>query len=723
MAKNLFVNTTGLPIEKEMPSLIGMDLSGVGKEPLKLDIGKTISDFATKAQALKEQANATKLYNQLLDEEQAWKIENLSDPNAFANKERRTAITNSYNDLIERKKAIMMGARNGVSAKQYSTLEAQFKQQTYNSLFDLQTKMNSAFVQESVESLGIEKNALTIKCANTGNRDEIMQYQEMLGQCFEAEASLGIDNREQAIKTFMTIEENYMQRKIVDEIINNNTSAEYAKTDANGTPMLDTSGNYIIDTNKVLSAVTNQRNFLLSKESISGDAKRISKIYNISEDDAYNYIYNARDQFFKVKQNNINANLVQKAELEKLQMVELEAEINKKRTKATNDYQNDVNNGQPMTKTSESFGLSLTDDSYYDDYYFNKYTNGEFNNIIEMDKSKLWIPVTDNNTINSIAKKFSGAKDKTEVLGAVQDLKNIQTQKGVFNKFQLLQLQKNGGIPYGTLAATLGYVNEITPEEAIDIFVANQSAKLDTSNIPRDYSPAKFSFPFNFGDTDNLNKVLKNVDKYPEKFFNDEQLLEYRAKTEVSTKFDFIVQKYKDNSKTKSAINDLAKKINIMNTVNNTPMYQVDKTENSQFLKYGLDVIDNQTKKENARKLYKSGQGNKLFDVDLDGNIVSAFGYPNDATSLSTTDLDAYNEQLRDLLYSGKINFRQINNYGNGVIFRSQHNVDYFRNVILDMINKNKLNDIDTITSIPVILSDSDPKIQEYLEQIYNEME
>ena len=723
MAKNLFVNTTGLPIEKEMPSLIGMDLSGVGKEPLKLDIGKTISDFATKAQALKEQANATKLYNQLLDEEQAWKIENLSDPNAFANKERRTAITNSYNDLIERKKAIMMGARNGVSAKQYSTLEAQFKQQTYNSLFDLQTKMNSAFVQESVESLGIEKNALTIKCANTGNRDEIMQYQEMLGQCFEAEASLGIDNREQAIKTFMTIEENYMQRKIVDEIINNNTSAEYAKTDANGTPMLDTSGNYIIDTNKVLSAVTNQRNFLLSKESISGDAKRISKIYNISEDDAYNYIYNARDQFFKVKQNNINANLVQKAELEKLQMVELEAEINKKRTKATNDYQNDVNNGQPMTKTSESFGLSLTDDSYYDDYYFNKYTNGEFNNIIEMDKSKLWIPVTDNNTINSIAKKFSGAKDKTEVLGAVQDLKNIQTQKGVFNKFQLLQLQKNGGIPYGTLAATLGYVNEITPEEAIDIFVANQSTKLDTSNIPRDYSPAKFSFPFNFGDTDNLNKVLKNVDKYPEKFFNDEQLLEYRAKTEVSTKFDFIVQKYKDNSKTKSAINDLAKKINIMNTVNNTPMYQVDKTENSQFLKYGLDVIDNQTKKENARKLYKSGQGNKLFDVDLDGNIVSAFGYPNDATSLSTTDLDAYNEQLRDLLYSGKINFRQINNYGNGVIFRSQHNVDYFRNVILDMINKNKLNDIDTITSIPVILSDSDPKIQEYLEQIYNEME
>lgn len=723
MAKNLFVNTTGLPIEKEMPSLIGMDLSGVGKEPLKLNIGKTISEFANKAQALKEQANATKLYNQLLDEEQAWKIENLSDPNAFANKERRAAITNSYNDLIERKKAIMMGARNGVSAKQYSTLEAQFKQQTYNSLFDLQTKMNSAFVQESVESLGIEKNALTIKCANTGNRDEIMQYQEMLGQCFEAEASLGIDNREQAIKTFMTIEENYMQRKIVDEIINNNTSAEYAKTDANGTPMLDTSGNYIIDTNKVLSAVTNQRNFLLSKESISGDAKRISKIYNISEDDAYNYIYNARDQFFKVKQNNINANLAQKAELEKLQMVELEAEINKKRTKAINGYLNDVNNGQPMIKVSENFGLSLTEDSYYNDYYFEKYTNGKFKNIAEMNENRLWIPVTDNNTINSIAKKFSGAKDKTEVLGAVQDLKNIQTQKGVFNKFQLLQLQKNSGIPYGTLEATLGNINEITPEEAIDIFVANQSTGLDTKNIPRNYNPARFSFPFNFGDTDNLTKVLKNVDKYQEKFFDNKQLLEYRDKTEVNTKFDFIVQQYKDSSTTKSAIDDLAKKINIMNTVNDTPMYQVDKTENSQFLQYGLDAIDNQTKKENAVDLYKYGQGYKLFDVDLDGNIVSAFGYPNDVNNLSTTTLDAFNGRLRDLLYSGKIDFRQINNYGNGVIFRSKHNVDYFRNVILDMINKNKLNDIDTITSIPVILSDSDPKIQEYLEQIYNEME
>ena len=132
MAKNLFVNTTGLPIEKEMPSLIGMDLSGVGKEPLKLNIGKTISEFANKAQALKEQANATKLYNQLIDEEQAWKIEYLSDPNAFANKERRTEISKSYNSLIERKKAIIMGAKDTINSKQYSALENQFKQQTYN---------------------------------------------------------------------------------------------------------------------------------------------------------------------------------------------------------------------------------------------------------------------------------------------------------------------------------------------------------------------------------------------------------------------------------------------------------------------------------------------------------------------------------------------------------------------------------------------------------------
>lgn len=716
MAKNLFVNTTGLPIEKEMPSLIGMDLSGVGKEPLKLNIGKTISEFANKAQALKEQANATKLYNQLIDEEQAWKIEYLSDPNAFANKERRTEISKSYNSLIERKKAIIMGAKDTINSKQYSALENQFKQQTYNSLFDLQTKMNSAFVQESVESLGIEKNALVIKCANTGNRDEIMQYQQMLSECFNAEASLGIDNREQAIKTLMTIEDNYLQRKVVDEIINNTTSKEYAKTE-NGVPMLDSNGNYIIDTNKVLTAVTNQRNYLLSKAGITDDAKKIAKMYNMSEDEAYNYIYNARDQFFKVRQSNIQANLVQKGELERLQLVELEEEMNEKREKVATGITKDLNNNEPMTKAAENFGSYLNENAYFNSMYFSKYTNGDFNDIIEMNAKGMYVPVTLNSTIDKVSNNISNAKDKTEILGAVQELQNIQTTKGTYNKFQLIQIQNRNGIPYGTTSALLGQTAGITSDEAMDIYVANQRNDLTVKNINRNYS-SKYSFPFTMTDTDNLDKVLKNIDSYPTKFFTEKQTREYLNKKTASEKFNFIMEQYrnKDNTNTVNAIDSLAKNINKMNTVNKATLYQTDKTENSQFLRYGLDVTDNQLKKRNARKLYKAGEGNKLFDVDINGNIVSAYGYPRDAESLSTTDLDAYNSVLKELLYDKKINFSTINNFENGVIFNNQHNFNYFSNVILNMIKENKLNDIDMIISIPTIFSDNNPEIRKFIE-------
>lgn len=724
MAKNLFVNTTGLPIEKEMPSLIGMDLSGVGKEPLKLKIEKTISEFATKAQELKEQANATKLYNQLLDEEQAWKIEYLSDPNAFANKDRRTEITKSYNNLIERKKSILLGAKDTINANQYSTLEANFKQQTYNSLFDLQTKMNSAFVQETVESMGIEKNALVIKCANTGNRDEIMQYQDMLAKCFKAEASLGIDNREQAIKTLMTIEDNYLQRKIVDEIINNNTSKAYVRTDINGVPMLDSNGNYIIDPNKVLTAVTKEREFLLSREGITGDAKKIAKMYNISEDEAYNYIYNARDQFFKVRQSNIDANLTQKGELQKLQLTELEQTINDEREKTATGMMKDLNNGEPMTKIAENFGSYLNENAFFNKLYFNRYTDGKFNDIIEMNSKGMYVPVTVNSTIDNVSNSLTRAKTKTELVGAVQSLSNIQTTKGTFNKFQLIQIQNRNGIPYGTTSALLGYNKDISQDEAMDIYLANQRTDLSTKDIDRSYG-SNYKSPFPITDVDNLDKVLKNVDSYPNKYFSEKQVREYLSNTTASRKNNYIIKQYNDekNPYVKNNIDKLAKHIEIMNTVNKAKQYQTNKTEDSQFLKYGMDVVDNRLKKRNARALYKAGEGYKLFDVDLDGNIVSAYGYPRDTESISTTDLDAYNDILKDNLYAGKINFGTINNFENGIIFNNQHNFDYFSKVIIDMIDSGKLNDPNMIISIPTIFTDNNPKIRNYIEEYLKTIE
>lgn len=714
MAKNLFVNTTGLPIEKEMPSLIGMDLSGVGKEPLKLNIGKTISDFANKAQALKEQANTTKLYNQLADEEQAWRIEYLSDPNAFANKERRTEIAKSYNSLIERKKAIINGAKNDISAKQYSTLEGQFKQQTYDSLFELQTKMNSAFVQETVEEMNIEKNALIIRCANTIDRNEIEKSYDMLGEILNVEASIGINNREQISNIINTIESNYTEKVIEGNIINSNDKM-FARLDENGNPIKDTNGNYIMDSNKILTAVTNQKSYLLSKESITPVAKRIAKKYNISEDDAYNYVHYARDKYFKVKQSTLEAGLKQKSLMEEAEMLQLEQRTINEVNKNLSITNENINKKEPITKTLSDIGLFGDQRIYYNSDYMLPFTNYKYDNVHDMlVKGNEYTNVFSSSESKSISDSLNNADNIITLKSNIDNFNNMLSKDKTLEHFGLTQIQNDSGLPIGTTRAILGKDNTISQERAIDIFFSNNNDKSDVKNVTLGYGALDNVFK----DTKDLNMIFRYINSNPEKFLNAKQYEEYRAKNEKQ-KWYYISTEYGKSGAFKDEVNKLIIDINKMKEVSTTKYLKTNSNANSPFMTKIEDITTNNQKKLNAKTLFKNGQGDKLFNVDVNtGKIVSIVGYPRDSTGVTISDLDAYNKVLERYLNKGEITFRQINEFENGAILQNQHNIDYFTNVIIRMIAEGKLNNDNMITSIPTVLLNNS-KIQEYLNKYY----
>lgn len=714
MAKNLFVNTTGLPIEKEMPSLIGMDLSGVGKEPLKLNIGKTISDFANKAQALKEQANTTKLYNQLADEEQAWRIEYLSDPNAFANKERRTEIAKSYNSLIERKKAIINGAKNDISAKQYSTLEGQFKQQTYDSLFELQTKMNSAFVQETVEEMNIEKNALIIRCANTIDRNEIEKSYDMLGEILNVEASIGINNREQISNIINTIESNYTEKVIEGNIINSNDKM-FARLDENGNPIKDTNGNYIMDSNKILTAVTNQKSYLLSKGSITPVAKRIAKKYNISEDDAYNYVHYARDKYFKVKQSTLEAGLKQKSLMEEAEMLQLEQRTINEVNKNLSITNENINKKEPITKTLSDIGLFGDQRIYYNSDYMLPFTNYKYDNVHDMlVKGNEYTNVFSSSESKSISDSLNNADNIITLKSNIDNFNNMLSKDKTLEHFGLTQIQNDSGLPIGTTRAILGKDNTISQERAIDIFFSNNNDKSDVKNVTLGYGALDNVFK----DTKDLNMIFRYINSNPEKFLNAKQYEEYRAKNEKQ-KWYYISTEYGKSGAFKDEVNKLIVDINKMKEVSTTKYLKTNSNANSPFMTKIEDITTNNQKKLNAKTLFKNGQGDKLFNVDVNtGKIVSIVGYPRDSTGVTISDLDAYNKVLERYLNKGEITFRQINEFENGAILQNQHNIDYFTNVIIRMIAEGKLNNDNMITSIPTVLLNNS-KIQEYLNKYY----
>lgn len=670
MAKNMFVNTTGLPIEKEMPSLIGMDFSNVGKEPLKLNIGKTISDFATKAQAVKEQVNATKLYNQLLDEKNKWMIENLSDPNAFSNKERRTEIAKSYNSLIERQKVMLLGAKGTVSANQYSELEQQFKQQTYNLLFNLQTKTNSAFVQETVETMGIEKNALIVKCANTSNYDDIIQYQQELGKCFDAEATLGIDNREQRIKTMFGIEQNYLQKVIQNDIINNTTDKSLAKLDIDGEPLVDSEGNYIIDTNKVLKKVTDTRKALLSEDAIKPVAKKISKIYGITESAAYDYIYNARNEYFKVRQSTMEQELSYKGALYDAKLREIEEKTDLKRAKTIEDGDTLIANKASIGEIMSTPGINYisNDKVIQDNDAISIYTNGQFNSLKDMYDNGYYTLSVHSDYVNDFKKSFDSINDEISYVNAQQDIMNLITNDPLRDNSTFFYLGKVTGLSPEVFKNLAGK-GAISPENTKKYLIAMKTANYDMSNIN---VGSKRGSPF-FNDKLLDSQLLKLIDDNRNEFLGDE-LGDYPQSSPQKKVADIIsmYQSSGKNSPFRKKIEKAKSDLKLLNTVNaNMRLYNPSLNEGTRLNKYYGEQIDSSIAALNYEKLVKAGK--------------TTVGFPNRFDRDSNTKVYDANLSIQRKGYEE--NMITIQELVELNYFKDGYDVEYFAPAIINKIN------------------------------------
>lgn len=678
MAKNMFVNTTGLPIEKEMPSLIGMDFSNVGKEPLKLNIGKTISDFATKAQAVKEQVNATKLYNQLLDEKNKWMIENLSDPNAFSNKERRTEIARSYNSLIERQKAMLLGAKGTVSGNQYSELEQQFKQQTYNSLFDLQTKMNSAFVQETVETMGIEKNALVIKCANTSNYDDIIQYQQELSKCFDAEATLGIDNREQKIKTMYAIEGNYLQKVIQDNIINNTTDSTLAMLDENGQPKVDSQGNYIMDSNKILKRVNDTKGALLSKESIGPAAKKLAKAYGVSEEMAYDYIYNARDEYFKLKQSTIGQDLVYKDTLAKAKLTEIEEKNNIKRAKLYEQGEKLISDGKSPQEVMSIPGITYIDNNMFKNPDLMKtYTNGEYSSPKEMrDNGYYFLPISSNKA-ERIKNTLKIANDEQGIISLTSELSSNITNDTTLNSnlYDYLGATTDFRTNLWRNLSGNGTISQEDTQKYFLSMVGARKNKYNFGNLDITVQDGHSAFTGNsIVDGDLLQYITDNVDYFFEGKHGD------FLTSDIQNKINQINSLYnsqygKRSSPFVNKIENHKRNIKMLEAINyNTRAYTPDFGNGSSLNNYYGKQIDASFKKENASKLAKIGE----YTVGTANRI----DRPNNTKE--------YNANLKVQLNgykAGQITLNQLKDLG---YFKDDYDVNFFAPIIIEEINNNK---------------------------------
>lgn len=678
MAKNIFVNTTGLPIEKEMPALIGMDLSGVSKEPLKLSIGKTISDFANKAQAVKEQVNATRLYNQLLDEEQQWRINNLSDPNAFSNKERRTEIARSYNSLIERKKALLLESKNGISADQYSKLEMNFKEQTYNSLFDLQNKMNSAYVQETVETMSIEKNALIIKCANTNNYDDIIKYQQELSKCFEAEGTLGIDNREQKIKTMYTIEGNYLQKIIQDNIINNTTDKTLAMLDENGEPKVDSQGNYIMDSNKILKRVNDTKSSLLSKDAIKPAAKKLAKAYGISEEIAYDYIYNARDEYFKLKQSTIGQDLAYKDMLTKAKLEEIEEKNNIKRAKIYEQGEKSISEGKSPQEV-----MSIPDTIYIDNDMFKNpdlmkiYTNGEYLSPKEMrDNGYYFLPISSNKA-ERIKNTIKVANDEQGIINLTSELSSNITNDATLNSnlYDYLGATTDFRTNLWRNLSGNGTISQEDTQKYFLSMVGARKNKYNFGNLDITVQDGHSAFTGNsIVDGDLLQYITDNVDYFFEGKHGD------FLTSDIQNKINQINSLYNSQYGRRSSpfvnkIENHKRNIKVLEAINyNTRAYTPDFDDGSLLKQYYGQQIDASFKKENAYKLAKIGE----YTVGV-ANRIDRPSNTKEYDANLTVQLNGYKDN--------QITLEQLDNLG---YFKDEYDINFFAPTIVEEINKNK---------------------------------
>lgn len=561
----MFINTTGLEVEKQIPALRGIDMSGFQKTGAESNIGEVISSLAEKSRAIKEKQNLVRLKNALDNEEAQYKAQYLSDPNAFVNEDSRKAILSAYNDLVERKKALIVGAKGKVSADQYSQVEDYFKEQTYNSLYNTQYNINVGYIKERtddviLESNNILENLLSIDDPNLRD-NRIQDAIDLMNGLKE----FGVDPKEMQLQYLVRAQKRMTDYEVNSKIINS-TDERFWLRDKNGNIIKDSNGNPYMDNAKKNTALLELQNTFLSDEEISDSAKAISKKIGVDFDVAKSYIRNNREgDWLKIAQES-RSKFMSEDNAINAKIIAEERKINEA------GYDNQQKVRDKIDKDVKEFGglvlgRTMVDDDLYDPHILRTFTNDKYSDVNKLASDGYYIRTLSDSEINNLQELYDNkdySKLSTLLSQAVGNDYGDDT-KNTLQEFKSQQIGDALNMKQNTINALAGRSNVLSSEEAQSFMLADKTlADIDVTRIEYNSYLSESGLDMNLdGETFQLasKMVLTSNDRTLASFRNQEVIEVYNKEKVLSA----IFKQAKSNKNLRDKLDDLFRKAKYLN--------------------------------------------------------------------------------------------------------------------------------------------------------------
>lgn len=485
MAGNMFINTTGLEIEKSIPALVGIDFSGVrGKSP-DFNIGEVVSNIADKSKAITSKQNFLNLKSQLDKVEAEYNQKYLADPNAFATEENRNVIVSAYNDLVEQKKSLLASAKSTMGADQYNQLSDYFKRTTYDSLKETQYKINVGHIKNTTDNVILESSNI-LETLTTISDPQLRD--ERVGDALDLMGSLkdiGVDPKQMQLEYVVNAQKRLTDFEVNTNIINS-VDERFWLRDKNGNVVRDSNGNPYMDNAKKNTALMALQHTFLGDKQITAAAKEVSKKIGVDLETAKAYIKNNREgDWLKIAQNArsqfatedsaIQAKLI----AEERKIVESGYDnLNKVKGSAFGDWKE---------MGAYAFGQPVTDNQLNDPNVMRVISDNTYNNVDEVVKDNRYIRTIDKNTVDSL-KQLQSNNDYNSLSEQIKTMTNFDGSTGVdsMSEMKIQQLSDELNLKPNTVAALSGREAQVSSEEAVKTLTANKTlGTINTVLIPR----------------------------------------------------------------------------------------------------------------------------------------------------------------------------------------------------------------------------------------------
>ena len=602
MAKNMFINTTGLEIEKSVPALTGIDFSGFKPTGLDANIGAVISGLAEKSKTLKEKNNYLKLQSELDKIDDAYKQEYLTDPNIYSTEEGRKVLLAGYNSIVEKKKALLSEAKNGLSADQYTKLSDYFKQQTSSTMFKMQHDINVGYIKETTDNTILETNNILEQLSVI--EDEKLRDMKVTDgiELFKNLSVLGIDPTEMQLKFISTAQQRITELEVEKKIVKNYTNQDFYQRDANGKIKMDSNNNPLIDNGKKNAALLQLEKTFLSEDAIKAASKSISQVSGIDYDTVYAYVKNNRQGYwFNIKER-AQASLYNAAQIEEAKIQKFEQGLNDSINKRISKL-NDNLNGTYYDIANAATGKVYDNESINTPSATKLLTNNQYDDLNGMLKDGLYFKVLPDDVLKNID---NANKDKditsvnilmTELDNAIyRNKKDLKQTDGTVRtltsseNMALINIQNKTKIPIGLLKASVGQSSTVTKDDAEMFFEADKQVGdiawdkvkiLQRSFIKSDASNRE-KIAYNY--------VVKALLSKPEQYGLDESLTVVDLQKSNPEKINIIQEAYRKNPDIRSKIDSLMQKGYEIAEWNMSSPYQYDVNRGSTLAETAIDT-------------------------------------------------------------------------------------------------------------------------------------